>query len=198
MAREGADLGGNALLQTTIARETNDVLIENFVLVRIETCRRHFRRDRHTDRIAHALAERARGAFDARRLKKFRMARGFAVQLTKSFDLIHREVVTAQMQPRVEKHAAVTGRQNKIIATDPAGLVRIMFQSITVKDGAHLRASERKTEVPRLRSLHGVHAKSARFVRRARKNFEIKTHEEGYNWRVPGNQAESGAALRNA
>ena len=63
---------------TTIARQTNNMLIENPMLGGVETRRRHFRRHGDANRVANALPERTGRAFDARRFKKFRMARRFA------------------------------------------------------------------------------------------------------------------------
>jgi hypothetical protein len=51
-----------------------------------------------------------------------------------------------------------------------------MLEQVTIQDGAHFRAAERETEVPRLRALHRIHGKPARFVCRARKRFEIQGH----------------------
>ena len=77
---------------------------------------------------------------------------------------------------------------------DPARLLGIMFERVTVKHGAHLGASQRQPEVARLRSLHRIHAQSAGLIGRTGKNFEIQTHEHGYSWRVRRNQAQSGPA----
>ena len=164
---------GNAFLETAVASEADNMLIENHVLRRVETSRSHLRRHRDPDGVADALPERAGGAFNARRFKKFRVARRLAVQLTEAFDFLHRQIVSAQMQPRVKEHAAVAGGENKVIAPDPTRLFRIVFERVTVEDRAHLRAAQRKTEVTGFRSLDGVHAQPAGFVRRARKNFEI-------------------------
>jgi UDP-N-acetyl-D-mannosaminuronic acid transferase (WecB/TagA/CpsF family) len=41
------------------------------------------------------------------------------------------------------------------------------------------------------RGLDGIHAQTAGLIRRAGKNFEIQTHEDGYNWREDRNQAQS-------
>ena len=64
MAGERARFRRDALLQTAIARQANDVLIENLVLGGIESRRRHFRRHGHADRVTDALAERTGRAFD--------------------------------------------------------------------------------------------------------------------------------------
>src|SRR3954470_9744368 len=98
MSGERARLSRNAFLQAAVARETNAMLIENPVLGGVESRRGHFHRDRYANGIAHALSKRPRGAFDARRLKKFRVTRRLAVQLTEVFDFFHRQIVTAHVQ----------------------------------------------------------------------------------------------------
>ena len=66
--------------------------------------------------------------------------------------------------------------ENEVIAADPARLVGIVPQRVTVKDGAHFRAAQRKPQMSRLRRLHRIHAQPARLVSRARKNFKIQAH----------------------
>ena len=177
MSGERARFGRHAFLQTAIAGQTDDVLIENLVLVGVEARRRHLGCDRNSNRIAHALAQRAGGAFHAGRFEKLGMSRRFGMQLPETFDLRHRQIVAAQIQPGVKEHAAVTGGENEVIAPDPTRFVRIMFQGVAVKHRAHFRAAQRQAEVAGLRGLHGVHAKAARFIRRAGKDFEIQTHK---------------------
>ena len=98
------------------------------------------------------------------------------MQLPEAFDLRHRQIVAAHMQPGVKEHAAVPGRENEIIAADPARLVGIVFERVTVKDRAHFRATQRQPEMPGLRRLHRVHGETARFGRRARESFKIHFH----------------------
>ena len=62
-------------------------------------------------------------------------------KLPETLDLRHRQIVTAQVEPGVKEHAAVTGGENEVIAIDPARLVGIMAQSVAVKDCAHFRAA---------------------------------------------------------
>ncbi len=127
MSGEGARFGRNAFLQTTVAREADDVLIENPMLGGVETRGRHLRRHRDTDGVAHALAKRSGRAFHARRFEKLRMSRRFAMQLPETLDFRHGQIVAAEVQPGVEKHAAVTGRENEVVAPDPARLIRIVL-----------------------------------------------------------------------
>src|SRR5712691_4321790 len=104
------------------------------------------------------------------------MTRRFGAQLPETFDFRHRQIVSAQMEPDVKKHAAVTGGEDEIITTDPARFVGVMFQRVTVKYSAHFGAAERKPEMTRLRCLHRIHAQAARFIGRARKNLYVQTH----------------------
>src|SRR6266704_4358675 len=137
MPGERTRFRGDAFLETTVARETKNMLVENTMLAGVEMCRRHFRRHCHTNRVANALPQRASGARDSWGFKKFRMPRSLRMQLTKIFNVVDRNVVAAQVQPGIQKHAAVSGGKNEIIAINPARLLRILSEQITVEHGAH-------------------------------------------------------------
>src|SRR5438128_1984604 len=140
MGREGTRFGRDAFLQTTITGQTKNMLIKNAMLAGVEMRLRHFRRHCHTNRVANALPQRPSGALNPRRFKKFRMSRRFRVQLTKTLNLLDRNVVAAEVQPGVEKHAAVAGGKNEIVAVNPARLIRIVSEQITVEHSPDLGA----------------------------------------------------------
>src|ERR1700682_1756038 len=100
------------------------------------------------------------------------------MQLPEPLHLRHGQIVAAQVEPGVKEHAAVPGRENEIIAADPTRLIGVMFKGVTVKDRAHLRATERKSEMSGLRSLHCVHTKPTSLIGRARKAVDVQTHEQ--------------------
>ena len=127
MTGECARLGSDAFLHVAVAAQTDHMLIENLVLISVETGRRHFCRDGNANRVADALTERARCAFHPRRFAKFRVPRCFGMQLAETFDLRHRQIVTAHVQPRVQEHAAVPGGEDEDIAIDPARFVWIVL-----------------------------------------------------------------------
>ena len=127
MAGECACLRCYAFLHATVARKADTVLIENAVFRSIESLRRHFHRHRDADGIADSLPKWAGCAFDSRRFEKLRMPGRFGMQLPEPFDLRHRQVVAAQVQPCVEEHRTVAGRQNEIVAANPSRLIRIIF-----------------------------------------------------------------------
>src|SRR5437867_5722559 len=127
MPRECARFRGHAFLHASIASKTDNMLIKNSVFVGVETRSRHLSRHCNSHSVTHSLAERASRTFDARRFKKLGMSRRLAVQLPEAFDFFHRQVVSAQVQPGIQKHAAVSGRENKVVASNPTRLVRIVF-----------------------------------------------------------------------
>src|SRR6266516_973307 len=124
------------------------MLVENFVLVGIEACCSHIRRNRHANRVADTLTEWAGGALYSRRVAKFGMSRGFRMQLPEAFDFRHRQIVAAHVQPGIKEHAAVPGGEDQDIAIDPAWLIRIISQRMTKKHRADFRAAEWQPEMP--------------------------------------------------
>ena len=98
---ESARLSSNPFLEAAVASETDDVLVKNAMLIGVKPHGSHFRGHGDADSVAHALAERSRGAFYSRCFHEFRMTRRVAMKLPKPLDLRHGQVVTAHMQPRV-------------------------------------------------------------------------------------------------
>ena len=126
MAGQRARLGGNAFLHIAVAAQTDHVLIENLVLIGVETRRRHFCRHGNSHRVADSLTERPCCTFYSGCVAEFGMPGCFGMQLPEPFDFRHRQVVAAHVQPRIQEHAAVPARQHKDVAIDPARFVRII------------------------------------------------------------------------
>ena len=147
VAGEGHRLHGDTLLHATVAREADHMVIEKRVLGRVETRGRHLAGERHTDGVADALTQRTGGRLDAGSLTELRMARGDAVQRAELAHLLERHVVPTQVQPSVEEHRSVAGREDKPVAVDPLRTFRVVHQSVAEKHGADLRRPERKPEM---------------------------------------------------
>ena len=98
-------------MEATVAGETDDVMIEDCVLFRLEARLGHLGRHRHAHRICQTLPEGTRRRFHAaRRVSELWMARRFGTELAEPLDLLERHVgITAEMEPAVEEHRAVTG-----------------------------------------------------------------------------------------
>src|ERR1700719_1280177 len=102
------------------------------------------------------------------------------MKLAEAFNFRHWQVVPAHMQPGVKKHAAMPGRQHKVIAANPTWLVRIMFECVTIEHRAYFRTTEREPEMPGLRGLHCVHTQTARLGRGTRERFSVQTHDKRF------------------
>src|SRR5437762_8257361 len=173
MSGERTRFGRDAFLHVTIAREANNMLVENLVLIGVEPGGRHFRGYCDSNGISNALTKRASGALHAGRVAEFRMSRCFAVQLAEPFDVRHWQIVSAQVQPRIEKHAAVSGGEHEIVPADPAWLVGIMLESVPIKHRAHFGTAKRQSQMSGFRRLYRVHAQTAGLVCRPREDFDI-------------------------
>src|SRR3989442_6869961 len=78
----------------------------------------------HPDRVRDALAEWSGRRFDTGGQVIFRMAGGRAAPLTKPFDLLQRQVVSAQVEKRIQQHGTVSCRQHEAVAVWPARIRR--------------------------------------------------------------------------
>jgi len=76
--------------------------------------------NRHAHGIGNALTEWTGRGFNACGMAIFRMASGFRTNLAEILDLVDCHVrIAGEMQDRVEKHRAMTSRQNKPVAIWP-------------------------------------------------------------------------------
>src|SRR5207244_3274785 len=150
VAGERTSFGSDSFLHVAVAAQTDHLLIENLLLSGVETRRSHFCRHRNTDRVANALAERSCRALHSRSVTKLRVARRLGMQLPETFDFRHRQVVTTQVQPCIQKHATMPAGEDENVAIDPARLVWVVSQCIPEKYCAYFSATERQTKVARL------------------------------------------------
>src|SRR5205814_7256640 len=108
------------------------MLIEDSIFGRVKTRCCHFCCHRYSNCIAYSLPKGSSGTFYSGRFEKLRMAWCLAVQLPEALDLVHWQVVSAHMEPCVEKHASVTGRENEVIAANPARLVGLVLERVFI------------------------------------------------------------------
>ena len=134
------------------------MVIEDGVLFGVEARLGHLGGDGHADGVGDALPERAGGGLDAaRRVRQLRMTGRLRAQLAEALDLVERHLgVAAQVQPGVEEHRAVAGRQHEAIAVQPLGMIGTVHERVTEQHGADLGAAERQAQVPALAGMHRV------------------------------------------
>jgi hypothetical protein len=161
MARERRGLVRDPLHEAAVAHDAEHASARRRELGAREARVGHARGEREADRVAEALTERTRRGLDARREAVLGMARCAAVQLTEASQLVERQVVTGQVQQRVEEHRAVPGREHEAIATRPVRIGRIETHEPRPQDVAHVGHAERQTRVSRVRLIDGVHREEA-------------------------------------
>ena len=168
VGREARRLGTDALLEAAVADHAEDVVVEDRVLRRVEHGGRHLGGRGEARAVRDARTQGARGRFDAGRrvlrVRELGVARRRAVVLAEVRDLVLRDVVAGQVEPRVEEHRAVTGGEDEAVAVDPGRVVGVEGHGLAEEDRAHLGGAERQAEVAGLGRGDRVHRQAARLV----------------------------------
>jgi hypothetical protein len=86
------------------------------------------------------------------------------VVLAEALDLVQRERVAREMEPRVDEHGSVAGGQDEAVAVDPLGVIRVVLQQLAVQHGAHLRGAQGQAQVARVRRRDGVHGQATGLI----------------------------------
>ncbi len=173
---ERRGLHGHAFLHAAVAREADDVVVEDLMFRRVEARRGHLAGDGHAHRVGDALPQRTRGALHARGLAEFGMSRREAVQAAELHHVIDGDGVAAQVQPGVEEHAAMPGRENEAVAVRPARALGIVNQGVAEQHGADFSGAQRQAEMTRGARMHGVDGKSTGLIGGFGKKEGLKRH----------------------
>ena len=134
-------------------------------------------RDGHAHRVGHALAQRARGCLDARRVPDFGVARSAGAPLAEAHQLLQREIVPREVEKRVEQHRSVSWRKNKAISVWPARVRGIVPEMFRKQEIAQRRETHRCAWVPRVGLLYRVHGQDPDHVHA--QLFQIRAHRLG-------------------
>src|SRR5260221_242617 len=98
------------------------------------------------------------------------------VQLSKVADVFDRDIKASEVQPRIQKHAAIPGLLNEPVSTGTTRIIRVIMQGVSEQNRAYLRIPQRQAKVTGTSRLDCVHCQSARFRRGPRKEFSIQCH----------------------
>ncbi len=113
-----------------------------------------------------ALAQRAGGALDPRRMPVLGVARRRGAPLAEGADVVLVDVVAAQMEQRVEEHGRVPRRQDEAVAIRPHGVLRVVAQVAVEEDVPERRQRHRRARVSGIGLLHRVHGQDTDCVDR--------------------------------
>jgi len=108
---------------------------------------------------------------------KLRMPRGVRTERTKLLYLLMIDAgVSAEMQPGVKKHRAMSRAQDETITIQPFRIGGIVTQRVAVKSSTDFRTTEREAEVTGITDVNGVHGEAPGLVGRLREGSEIECH----------------------
>jgi hypothetical protein len=177
MARESNRFLGDTFLQAAIAEEGENMVVEDGVGSRVKASGGTFAREREAHGISDALTERAGGGFYAGSFVELRVARGDRVELAEIFHFLARNSVTREVEPSVKKHRAVTCREEKTVAIQPAWSAGLIAENFAEKHGTNLCATEWKPQVTGGAGVNGIHGKTTGLIGGGRKYVGIHKRE---------------------
>ncbi len=157
-SRQRADFVGDAFHHATVAEEGVGVVIDHVVAVAVKLGRQDFFGRCHAHGVGNALPQWASGGFYTGCIAVFGVAGSFAVQLTEVLQIVDRQLITAEVQQRVNQHGAVTIRQHKAVAVGPVRVGRIVLEIVPPQHFCNVRHSHWRTGVTGVGFLDGVHA----------------------------------------
>ncbi len=122
VAGQGRRLAGDALHQVAVAREHPGPVVDQLVARPVEPLREEPLRHGHPDGITEPLSQRAGRGLDAGRVPALGVSGRFRAPLPEGLQLLEREVVSGEVEQRVEQHRRVAAREDEPVAVGPAGL----------------------------------------------------------------------------
>ena len=128
---EGGRLRRHTLLEASISGKSKDVVIEDLVLISVVTSSGHLFGNSETNGVRDSGSERTSGTLNSGcvvlGVGEFGVTRGHGVVLAESLNLIHGEVESGEVEPRVKEHGSVTSRKDETIAVDPLGILGVVL-----------------------------------------------------------------------
>ncbi len=117
--------------------------------------------EREADAVGEALAERPRRRLHSRRVPELRMARGRGAPLAEAAQLVERQVVAREVERGVLEHRRMAGGEDEAVAVRPGRVGRVVAHDVAVEQVRDRRERHRRTRMPRVRGLDGVHRQGA-------------------------------------
>ena len=160
-ACQRARLVGDALHEAAVPQKHPGVVIDHLVALAVVAGGERLLGNRHAHRVAQALAQRAGGGLDPRRVAVLRVAGGLAVQLAKVLELLHRQRVARQVQQRVDQHGPVAVGQHEAVPAGPLGVGGVVAEIVVPQHLGDVRHAHGSAGVAAVGPLHRVHAEGA-------------------------------------
>ena len=198
-------LAGDPFHQAAVAAQRVDVVVEQVEPRPVEVACQPALGDGHPDTRRHALAQWPGGRLDARRPAILRVPGTLAVQLPEALDVLerHRQLSegfvlgvdgadSGQVEHGVEQHGGVAGGQDESVAIGPDRMAGIEAQEALPQAVDHRRQRHRRSRVPGVRLLYGVHGQCADGV------HAKLVHRFGHRWSLTPRAFRGGRRTRSA
>ena len=158
-----AHLMRNAFHHAAVAHEGIAVVIDNRETLTIELGRQQLLGQRKANGVTDALPKWPRRRLDAGRMAVFWVTGGLAAQLAEFLELIEWQIVTGEVEQRVEQHRTVTVGKYETVAVSPFRIGRVVLEMPVPQGDGHFSHPHRCARVAgicRLHTIHGQHADS--------------------------------------
>ena len=157
---------GDTFHHAAITHKHKGVVVDDVVAVTVELTGHHLFGNRHADGIGDALPQRASGGLHTWRIAILGMTRGFGMQLTEVLQIVDGQVVTGQVQQRVDQHGAMTVGQDEPVAIDPLRVAGVVVHVVVPQHFGNVGHAHGRTGVTGFGFLYGVHAQCTYRIRK--------------------------------
>ncbi len=158
VTRDRRRLRGDALHQVAVGADGEDVVVAGGGA---ELLAQELLGHRHPDRVAEALAERARRRLDAVGVPVLGVARRAGAELAELLQVVERHVVAREVQAGIEQHRRVARREHEAVAIRPLRVGGVVLHDPRVEQVRGRREPERRARMPGVGSLDGVDRQGA-------------------------------------
>ena len=124
---EAGGLLAHAFHHVAVTDDGVGAVVHDLVTRTVELLRQEAFRHGHSRGVAKTLPQRTRGGLNANRMAKFRVAGRLGTPLAEVLQLLHRQVITREMQEAIEQHGGVPARQYETVAVEPMRILRIVL-----------------------------------------------------------------------
>ncbi len=156
VAGQRARLGRDALLHVAVGRDHVRPVVDDLVAGPVELEREPALGDRHPDRVAEPLAERAGRRLDAGRQAVLGVAGRDRAPLPERLEVVEAHAVAGQVEQRVQEHRRVAGGQDEPVAVGPGGVRRRVAKVARPQDVGHRGRAHRGARVSGVGLLDAV------------------------------------------
>ena len=127
MARERGRLVRDSLLHVTVGGDHERVVVDDLLAGTVEARGEHPLGERHPDGVRDPLSQRPGRDLDSGRAAVLGVPGGLRSELPEALDVLEADVVSTQVQRRVQQHRGVPAGQHEAVAVGPGGIARVVL-----------------------------------------------------------------------